>query len=484
MAKCSDCNTIFDGEYCPQCGKRVHKEQNCPKCGTICNADAKFCTKCGCALQENVKQGEKKDDGLFVMTVTRILPAVFMLLFSGLLFLLYSTPVIKDELLFGAINLRENIYGLMKTEKYGAVAVFVYYAVFLAVFSTVYFVFACLPSRWQKIGEKLYLLDLISYMGAAFYVIALIMGCVLFAKIGSQRVVGEASCQVLLLIFTLVFMVTHVAYILSWGIISRKYAPLQLPANSWYVRKNKGCVAILSVALALTIAGLTIWEFLPKIRYELGMDSTECGTYYLLKDGEIQEDTYIVLELENHWRNSKNFSGTYTLAEDGAIELKVISYNDNPIGYIGTLDGDKLVVKCTAFGFLFSFLEGTYVKGEDLEEDSSAQEPVPETWTAVGTYYLMEDGVANGKKYIILKEGNTWEDSGLLSGTYTLDENGNIEMTALSVEGVSAGYRGTLIGDTLKIKYMAAFVTVGDTREYQRNVSFEEHSSSNNPNLT
>lgn len=477
MAKCSVCNTTFDGEYCPQCGKKVPQEQRCPKCGEIHNDKAKFCTKCGYALAET-SQGGKWDDHAFVMTIVRVLPAAFMLLFSGLLFLLYSTPVIKDELLFGAINLRENIYGLMKTEKYGAVAVFVYFAVFLSVFSVLYLLFACLPSRWQKIGKKLYLLDLISYMGIAFYVIMLVLTCVLFAKIGSQRVVGEASCQLLLLIFTLIFMVIHVSCILSWGIFSRKYEQPQVPVNSWYARKNKGCISILAIVLAVTIAGLAVWAFVPKMK-----QSSEVGTYYLVKNGEVQEDTYIILEAENHWLDSKGLSGTYTLDENGKIEMPVIVYDDQPIGYSGTLEDDTLKLKYTAVGF--EVWEQTYVKGEDLKIDESSQSeelPPEEVWSPLGTYYLMEKGVANPDKYITIKAGNAWVDNGLLGGEYTLDKDGNIEMTAISVDGVSIGYKGTLSGDTLKIKYSVAGFAVWE-RTYQRNVAFDD-STSNNPDLT
>lgn len=477
MEKCSVCGTEFDGEFCPQCGKRVAKEKYCPQCGAIHSEDVKFCTKCGYAFVSAPKESDTISHGAArMLTIVRILPAAFMLLFAGLLFLLYSAPVVKDEFLFGAINLRENIYGLMRTEKYGAVAIFVYFAILFAVFSLLYLIFACLPSRWQKIGKKLYLLDFISYMGGVFYLLALVLVSVLFAKIGEQRVVGEASCQLLLLIFTLVFMVIHAGCIASWFIVSGKYVQPTLSEDSWYERKKKACISIIAIVLALTIAGLTVWAFIPKMK-----KSSEVGTYYLVKNGEVQEDTYIILEEEQHWVDSLGLNGTYTLDENGNIEMAVISIKDQPIGYSGTLKGDTLTLKYTAAGF--EAWERTYVKGEDIEDKESQSEELPpeEVWTEYGTYYLIEDGVANPDKYVILKEGNTWEDNGLLGGKYTLDKDGNIEMTAISVDGISIGYTGTVSGDTLKIKYAVAGFAVWE-RTYMRNVTFED-STSNNQDL-
>ena len=484
MAKCSVCDTTFDGEFCPQCGKRMSKEKYCPQCGAVHSEDVRFCSKCGyafsAALQKNNNESNTR-----LLTIVRVIPAIFMLLFAGLLFLLYSAPVIKDELLFGAINLRENIYGLMRTEKYAAVAIFVYFAILLSVFSALYLIFACLPSRWQKIGKKLYFLDFISYMGGVFYLIALALVSVLFVKIGEQRVVGEASCQLLMLIFTLVFIIIHVGCMASWFIVSGKYEQPTLPADSWYVRKKKACISIIAIVLALTIAGLTVWAFVPKMK-----KSSEIGTYYLVKNGEVQEDTYIVLEGENHWSDSLGLNGTYELDENGNIEMVVISIKDQAIGYSGVLEGDTLKLKYTAMGV--EIWERTYVKGEDIEEKTSSSEELPpeEVWTEHGKYYLMEDGVANPDKYIILEDGNTWQQNGLVGMldifdgvcTYTIDKNGNIEMTAISVEDVSIGYTGTVSGDTLKIKYSVAGLAAVE-RTYKRNVTFED-STSNNQNLT
>ncbi len=481
MAKCSVCDTTFDGEFCPQCGKRVSKEKYCPQCGARHSDEVRFCTKCGYAFAS----APQKSGNARVLTIVRIIPAAFMLMFAGLLFLLYSAPVIKDKFLFGAIDLRENIYGLMRTEKYSAVAIFVYFAILFSVFSVLYLIFACLPSRWQKIGKKLYFLDLISYMGAVFYLIALVLVCVLFVKIGEQRVVSEASCQLLMLIFTLVFMVIHVGCIASWSVVSGKYEQPMLPADSWYVRKKKACISIIAIVLALTIAGLTVWAFIPKMK-----KSSEIGTYYLVKKGEVQEDTYIVLEGERHWRDSMGLNGTYELDEEGNIEMVIISLKDQPIGYSGTLEGDTLTLKYTAMGV--EVWERTYVKGEDIEDKESQSEGLPpeEIWTEYGTYYLIEDGVANPDEYFILEEGNTWKGSGLVLGalslfdgtcTYTLDEKGNIELTAVSVADLPISYKGTLSGDTLVIQRLFKSYT------YMRNVTFEDSTSStapNNPNLT
>jgi len=263
-----------------------------------------------------------------------------------------------------------------------------------------------------------------------------------------------------------------------WFIVSGKYVQPTLSEDSWYVRKKKACISIIAVALALTIAGLTVWAFVPKMK-----KSSEVGTYYLVKNGEVQEDTYIILEEENHWVDSLGLNGTYTLDENGNIEMAVISFKEKPIGYSGTLAGDTLTLKYTAMGV--EVWERTYVKGEDLDSDKtspSEELPPEEVWTEYGTYYLMEDGVANPDKYIILKEGNTWEDNGLLGGDYTLEGNGAIEMTAISVEGISIGYTGTVSGDTLKIKYAVAGFAVWE-RTYMRNVTFED-STSNNQDLT
>lgn len=59
MNKCTNCGTLFDGKFCPECGTKFSDEKTCPKCGQTLKSSVKFCPECG----HSFSSSEPPNDG-------------------------------------------------------------------------------------------------------------------------------------------------------------------------------------------------------------------------------------------------------------------------------------------------------------------------------------------------------------------------------------------------------------------------------------
>ncbi len=305
MHKCLNCNTEFEGKFCPECGTQWQEEKTCPQCGTTLAGNAKFCTECGYsflqrtessapqtmqqttenavnsdAAESNAKTAkvhfftEKRKSLIF--KILGYVPAALIVLFSLLLFAFYAAPVavavLGGETLFGEDLGNESLGNVYQMVGYseipslqGGMIALIVCAVLSLAFGVAIAVSVFHPklnlrqiTLFQKIRLKL--TDLFTYCGYLFYFTYLIVGCVVIGQVNAADegtgTFAAGACPILLIVFTILFA------LLSAGAISGRFFITK--KNPTYAEKerekteiwNRGCLEKIAAEQAAIKASL------------------------------------------------------------------------------------------------------------------------------------------------------------------------------------------------------------------------------------
>lgn len=193
MHECKNCNTKYEGKFCPQCGTPWQEEKICPNCGSRAVSGARFCTECGFAFDgKGVKNdGEKGDSNIsphhfMLYRALRLFPLILFGVFALLLFPLYCAPVIVVNVL--GFESEENVYEALGDASLGSlhgnlIALVVFGAVALAgllVLLAIRFV----PSLRQRIARRV-----VSYYRVVYIATLCVSSLVYLAVLGSSSAI-------------------------------------------------------------------------------------------------------------------------------------------------------------------------------------------------------------------------------------------------------------------------------------------------------
>ena len=103
MNKCPKCGTEFEGNFCPECGTPIATETFCPNCGAKLPFGVKFCTRCGHDVVGSTPPAPLPAPSRSAATTPaetkktsylQFVPALLLLLFSVVCFLLFLAPYV------------------------------------------------------------------------------------------------------------------------------------------------------------------------------------------------------------------------------------------------------------------------------------------------------------------------------------------------------------------------------------------------------
>ena len=205
------------------------EEKLCPKCGTHCSPNAKFCNNCGYAFDGAEKSVSKST--IKVHLFAEYLPCALFLIFSVLLFGLFAAPVAimpGGEVLGEKIPSQSygNLYDLCGGEYnellpnlqiYGRLGIL--FAVLSAVLAVCVTIFSCArPFKFKRLNlfgirGAIRLTDVAEGIACIFYIAFIIITSVTTAKIsgldGGIGLIKAGACPVSVLVLSCVFLVLH-----------------------------------------------------------------------------------------------------------------------------------------------------------------------------------------------------------------------------------------------------------------------------------
>lgn len=216
MNKCRTCGTEFDGNFCPNCGRKWQETLVCANCGAKIAPDVNFCPTCGTPVSlqspaptaSPTMNAAQPSEGMALKTVlqkaARFMPDLLLLLFSLAAFLFYCAPVAVmpgGELLGEKIPSESygNLYQLIKPLDGNIFVPFLILPIVTAV--SALFAAICLI-----LSKKHYVFVVIRYL---FWLFFIIFASVVIAKVNQtdegMGLIKAGSCFILILVFSIVF---------------------------------------------------------------------------------------------------------------------------------------------------------------------------------------------------------------------------------------------------------------------------------------
>lgn len=187
MNHCLHCNAEFDGRVCPACGT-VYKI--CPVCRSPLREEFRYCYHCGYSGLPKPKSNDLLLNRIFVL-----LPMLYAVVFSLLLFALYAAPVAT---LLGEScgNVYQIMTGVFLPEKLRTAAIIMIAIAAVSVFcSMLYFCAHALRLEWAR--------NFLTFVFLLVYA-ALIVACAYtIAQFGAgeERIASAGACPITILIF-------------------------------------------------------------------------------------------------------------------------------------------------------------------------------------------------------------------------------------------------------------------------------------------
>ncbi len=193
MKKCVHCGKEFEGNFCPSCGEKWEEKRTCPLCGTVVNGENKFCNVCGHSFV--VKKEERINKEVLtseervgvVYRILKFFPAVFFLIFSVLLFVAFSSPVVDSELL-ELFGMKTDVYTIIDSglidfpELKGWLIALVCVGVVALVYAVVMLVVRCMPIVGNKkieiFDRSITVSGIFVGISCLFYALFFVIGCV------------------------------------------------------------------------------------------------------------------------------------------------------------------------------------------------------------------------------------------------------------------------------------------------------------------
>ncbi len=155
MNKCAKCGTEFEGKFCPECGTAVSGKSVCPRCGNELKKGAKFCSNCGCNLNEQVRPTTNTATVAVNFNwrkLLRYVPVVLFVLWAVLLWAFYASNVINGD---GFFTEDTNLYNVLKDETMSDLFTMTYVLIAVAVIADVYaFAYAFVQWRGSVRAQK------------------------------------------------------------------------------------------------------------------------------------------------------------------------------------------------------------------------------------------------------------------------------------------------------------------------------------------
>lgn len=182
----------------------TEEKKSCPNCGYSLYPQAKFCSECGHAFADAACKSKRAERILYIA------PSVMFVVFSLLLFAIFSAPVISLNGTFGVCS----VYALCGMDGYTALNVLSILLVLFAVATLLTAAALCFSRIKQLlIGEVGHIKsnDNSDIMHIVFYLLYAVIGVVAIVVIAVIDMVSLDACPVLLTVFSATFGAVNIA---------------------------------------------------------------------------------------------------------------------------------------------------------------------------------------------------------------------------------------------------------------------------------
>lgn len=222
MIRCRSCGTEFDGNFCPNCGKKRQETYFCSHCGARLVENWKFCTECGFPtdsdspiLHTKPMSDKKRSRELPVKSIFQkialIMPDLFLLLFSLASFFFFLAPIAVmpgGEILGEKIPAESfgNLYQLIKPSEEGTLSP-------LIIFPIVAAVSALFAAYNLFFSQKHPVRIVIRYLFFLFFIVyASVIIAIINATDEGMGLMAVGNCCILILSFSVTFFVFSLAF--------------------------------------------------------------------------------------------------------------------------------------------------------------------------------------------------------------------------------------------------------------------------------
>ncbi|MDE6676853.1 MAG: zinc ribbon domain-containing protein, partial [Clostridia bacterium] len=357
MNKCPQCGTEFEGKFCPECGNRWQEEKTCPKCGAHLSGGAKFCNNCGFAFtQQTTAQptpapvqaaAKQNNDKLYLFL--HYLPAILLGLFGLLALAFLAAPAVKLTIT-GLGSTSESGYEVLKDKTLSSLNGCYIALIVFGCFTAVGLISIAMALQKHP-AVKFHPVLLIGFL---FYAVFVIIASVAIAQIkdldGGVGMLSADACPILFIVFPILFTLGTIGAVFgkkfvqsSYSIQEEKISLKDSEAFKW-MGSHKGFVgALCAFAVIVVVIGSCIPTFLL---------ISKNGTYYACYNGEINEESYIVLK-NGKWTDDTGASGKYSVSGNkitvripDALTNTTVSVSGTVKNGVLKLEGEGMSLTC------------------------------------------------------------------------------------------------------------------------------------------
>ncbi|MDE6397796.1 MAG: zinc ribbon domain-containing protein, partial [Clostridiales bacterium] len=242
MQRCPECNTQYEGKYCPACGTKWQEEKTCPQCGATSGGEARFCNECGYAFvstppapQQTSPKPHNPATAHKAYAVLRYVPIGLLALFAVLLFAFYAAPVgVMPNPFGGKAVSYGNVYGsVLETipELNGIVIALWISAVFALLYAAATaIVFFYKATKYKDItlfGKfGMGLGEALGMGGFIVYLLFAVLSAVVMGKLGAldsgTGMLQTGSMPIVLLVFSILFAAIAAGAIVTRHVLNKK----------------------------------------------------------------------------------------------------------------------------------------------------------------------------------------------------------------------------------------------------------------------